>query len=75
MSKPRKRKTTRGKKTSSKVSRSGSSRASFAEANADFWEKLAAQPNVKFLTKAESDELIANTEFDGCIARPKTVSD
>jgi hypothetical protein len=71
MTKPRKRRTTRGKKTSPQASSSGSSSASFSTANADFWKKLAAQPHVKFLTKAESDALIADTDFDGCIARPK----
>jgi len=49
------------------VSLTGSLRA----ARAEFFEELSKQPNVTFLTEAESAALIADTDLDGCIARPK----
>jgi len=74
MTKPRKRKTTRAKNSAAKSAQQGSAAESFVSAKDDFLKKLASQPHVKFLTKEESEALIANTEFDGCIARPKTGS-
>lgn len=36
-----------------------------------FIDDLVASGSAKVLTKEESAALIADTEFDGCIARPK----
>ena len=36
------------------------------------FQELAEQPNVKFLSKKETKKLLADTEFNGCVARPKT---
>lgn len=37
----------------------------------NLFQELAKQKNVKFLNKEETKEVLANTEFNGCIARPK----
>jgi hypothetical protein len=60
------------KKKSAKKSAKGSKTDSFRDAKAKFYAELAKQPNVTFLTRAESDAIIANSEFNGCIARPKS---
>lgn len=39
--------------------------------NSNLFQELAKQKNVKFLNKEETQEVLANTEFNGCIARPK----
>jgi hypothetical protein len=60
------------KKSAKKKSAKGSKTDSFRDAKAKFYAELAKQPNVTFLTREESDAIIANSEFNGCIARPKS---
>lgn len=39
-----------------------------------FIDELVKSGSAKVLTKDESESLLANTEFNGCIARPKNSS-
>jgi len=61
------------RKAKSKVKKRSKKTAgqTIAAARAEFLKKLAAQPNVKFLSREESQAFFENVEFDGCIARPK----
>jgi len=63
--------TARQKAKSKIKKRSKNAEQTIAAARDEFLKKLAAQPNVKFLSREESQSILENTEFDGCIARPK----
>lgn len=61
------------KSASSKRSKQAADQA-ISTAMDEFLEQLAKQPHVTILSREESRRIIENTEFDGCIARPKSTA-
>lgn len=42
--------------------------------DSEFFQELMKQKNVSFLNEEETREMLANTEFSGCIAMPKNTN-